>query len=52
MLRAGGIRDVDEEVVVEGGDIEKYGLVVEEEFRKEGQILGEKLRYDGQRQFQ
>ena len=52
MRRAGAIRGVDKEVVVEGGDIEEDGLVVEEELRKEGQVLGEKLGADGQRQLQ
>lgn len=52
MWRAGASRGVDKEVVVEGGDIEEDGLVVEEELRKEGQILGEKLGDDGQRQLQ
>lgn len=52
MWRAGAIRGVDEEVVVEGGDIEEDGLVVEEKLREEGQILGEKLGDDSQRQLQ
>ena len=43
---------MDEEVVVEGCDVEEDRLVVEEELRKEGQILGEKLGDDGQRQLQ
>ena len=49
-MRAGAVRSVDEEIVIEGGDIEEDGLVVEEEFRKEGEILGEELECDGQRQ--
>lgn len=34
---------MDEEVVVEGGDIEENGLIVEEEFREEREILAEEL---------
>lgn len=52
MRRAGASRGVDKKVIVERGDIEEDGLVVEEELRKEGQILGEKLGDDGQRQLQ
>ena len=50
MMRAGAVRSVNEEIVIEGGDIEEDGLVVEEEFREEGEILGEELECDGQRQ--
>ena len=46
MMRAGAVRSVDEEIVIEGGDIEEDGLVVEEEFREEGEILGEELECD------
>ena len=49
MMRAGAVGGVDEEVVVEGGDIEEDRLVVEEKFCKEGQILGEKLGNEGRR---
>ena len=49
-MRASAVRSVDEEIVIEGGDIEEDGFVVEEEFRKEGKILGEELECDGQRQ--
>ena len=52
MWRAGASGGVDEEVVVEGGDIEEDGLVVEKELREEGQILGEKLGDDSQRRLQ
>lgn len=34
MMQVGAVRGVDEEVVVEGGDIEEDGLVVQEELRK------------------
>ena len=50
MMKAGAIWGVDKKVVVEGGDIEEDGLVVEEEFCEEGEILGEKLGNEGQRQ--
>ena len=36
MMQVGAVRGVHEEVVVEGRDIEKDGLVVQEELRKEG----------------
>ena len=49
VVRASAVRSVDEEIVIEGGDIEEDGLVVEEEFCKEGEILGEELECDGQR---
>lgn len=52
MRRARGVGGVDEEVVVEGRDIEEDGLVVEKELRKEGQILGEKLEDDSKRHLQ
>ena len=48
-MRAGAVRSVDEQIVIERGDIEEDGLVVEEEFRKEGEVLGEELECDGQR---
>ena len=34
---------MDEEVVVEGGDVVEDGFVVEEEFGEEGKVLREKL---------
>lgn len=52
MRRARGVGGVDEEVVVEGRDIEEDGLVVEKELRKEGQILGEKLEDDSKHHLQ
>ena len=48
MMQVGAVRGVDEEVVVEGGDIEEDGLIVQEELRKERQVLGEKLGVDRQ----
>ena len=36
MRRAGAFRRVDEEVVVERGDVKEDGFVVEEELCKEG----------------
>ena len=36
-------RRVHEEVVVEGGNVEEDGFVVEEEFREEGEVLREEL---------
>ncbi len=34
---------MDEEVIVEGCDVEEYGFVVEEEFGEEGEVLREEL---------
>ena len=34
---------MDEEVVVEGGDVEEDGFVVEEELGEEGEVLREEL---------
>ena len=42
-MQAGAIRGVDKEVVVEGGNVEENGFVVQKELREEGQVLGEKL---------
>ncbi len=50
MMKASAVWGVDKKVVVEGGDVEKNGLVVEEELCEEGEILGEKLGNEGQRQ--
>lgn len=36
---------MDEEVVVEGGDVEEDGFVVEEKLGEEGEILAEELRW-------
>ena len=36
MRRAGAVRGVDEEVVIEGGDVEENGFIIKEQLRKEG----------------
>lgn len=40
----GGWGRVDEEEVVEAGDVEEDGFVVEEELREEGEVLAEELQ--------
>ena len=42
-MQAGAIGGVNKEVVVEGGNVEEDGFIVQEELREEGQVLGEKL---------
>ena len=39
---------MDKEVVVEGGDVEEDGFVVEEEFGEEREILSEQLEMSRQ----